>query len=47
MMEFTEYLAVNVAPAKKVKEACAECDMAVVIHNGVIIDIVKENKNGG
>lgn len=41
-MEFVEYLAINVAPAVKVKEACQECNRAIVINNGVITNIVKE-----
>lgn len=42
-MNYAEFLYINIQPAVAVKLACEETGTSVVIEDGVIVDMVKEN----
>lgn len=42
-MTYADFLYINVQPAEAIKLACEETKSAMVIEDGVIVDIVKEN----
>lgn len=46
-MNKADFLYMNIQPALAIKIACRETNTGVVIEDGVIIDLVKENQDGG
>lgn len=44
-MPFIEYMFVNTQPAESIKLACEGSESSIIVEDGVITDIVKENED--